>query len=61
MYLHFKLHRLQVGEDGIFQSEFAINLSAFAVLKVHGRPVCSTDMGHFKHDFFDGLSCTVDK
>ncbi len=42
----------------MFQAAFAINLSAFAVLKVHGRPVCSTDMGHFKHDFFDGLNCT---
>jgi hypothetical protein len=28
------------------------------VLLYHGRPVCSTDMGHFKHQLFDGMNAT---
>jgi hypothetical protein len=28
------------------------------VLQLHGRPECSTDFGHFKHQLFDGMNAT---
>jgi hypothetical protein len=28
------------------------------VLQLHGRPVCSTDFGHFKHQLFDSTNAT---
>jgi hypothetical protein len=28
------------------------------LVQLHGRPVCSTDMGHFKHQLFDGMNAT---
>jgi hypothetical protein len=31
---------------------------AFDVIKDIGRPGCSTDMGLFKHDVFDGNNAT---
>jgi hypothetical protein len=54
----YKLHFVQVDIDGVFEAAFVIHLGAIEVLKASGRPVCSTDMGHFKHDLFDGLNCT---
>ncbi len=54
----YELYFVQVNNDGVFQAAFVIHLAAVEVIKAYGRPVCSTDMGHFKHDLFDGLNCT---
>ncbi len=35
-----------------------MHYAAVAVVREHGKPVCSTDFGHFKHDYFDGLNAT---
>ncbi len=54
----YKLLFVQVDNDGVFEAAFVIHLAAIEVIKASGHPVCSTDMGHFKHDLFDGLNCT---
>ena len=48
----------QVDNNGVFKSVFVVHYAAVAVVREHGRPVCSTDFGHFKHDYFDGLNAT---
>ena len=48
----------QVDAEGVFESAFVVHLAAITVIREYGRPVCSTDMGHFKHDLFDGINCT---
>jgi hypothetical protein len=42
----------------IFQKYFVAFYPVRDVLQLHGRPVCSTDMGHFKHQLFDGMNAT---
>jgi hypothetical protein len=49
---------VQVDNNGVFKSVFVVHYAAVAVVREHGRPVCSTDFGHFKHDYFDGLNAT---
>ncbi len=49
---------VQVDNNGVFKSVFVVHYAAVAVVRAHGRPVCSTDFGHFKHDYFDGLNAT---
>ncbi len=49
---------VKVDNDGVFKSVFVVHYAAVAVVRAHGRPVCSTDFGHFKHDYFDGLNAT---
>ena len=44
--------------QGVFKGVFVLMYPAYAVIKAIGRPVCSTDMGHFKHDVFDGTNAT---
>ena len=44
--------------NGVFKSAFVVHCAAVDVINAHGRPVCSTDFGHFKHDYFDGLNAT---
>jgi hypothetical protein len=48
----------KVDNNGVFKSAFVVHYAAVDVVKAHGRPVCSTDFGHFKHDYFDGLNAT---
>ena len=43
---------------GVFEGVFILMYPAYEVIKAIGRPVCSTDMGHFKHDVFDGTNAT---
>ena len=43
------------GED-TFRYAFVAFKPMYEALKVHGRPVCSTDFGHFKLDMFGGLN-----
>ncbi len=49
---------VQVDSNGVFKSVFVVHYAAVAVVREHGRPVCSTDFGHFKHDYFDGMNAT---
>ena len=49
---------VQVDANGVFKSVFVVHYTAVDVVRAHGRPVCSTDFGHFKHDYFDGLNAT---
>ena len=44
--------------NGVFEGVFILMYPAYEVIKAIGRPVCSTDMGHFKHDVFDGTNAT---
>jgi hypothetical protein len=44
--------------DGVFKYAFVGMYPAVEVIKVAGRPVCSTDMGHSKHDVFEGMNAT---
>ncbi len=48
----------KVDTNGVFKSAFVVHCAAVEVINSHGRPVCSTDFGHFKHDYFDGLNAT---
>jgi hypothetical protein len=48
----------KVDQNGVFKSAFVVHYAAVDVVNAHGRPVCSTDFGHFKHDYFDGLNAT---
>jgi hypothetical protein len=48
----------KVDTNGVFKSAFVVHCAAVKVINSHGRPVCSTDFGHFKHDYFDGLNAT---
>ncbi len=48
----------KVDINGVFKSAFVVHCAAVDVINAHGRPVCSTDFGHFKHDYFDGLNAT---
>jgi hypothetical protein len=43
---------------GVFEHAFMSLGVAQDVIKIHGRPVCSTDFGHMKHDLFGGLNAT---
>jgi hypothetical protein len=43
---------------GVFKGAFILMYPAYAVIKAIGRPVCSTDMGHFKNDIFEGTNAT---
>ena len=47
-----------IDNNGVFKSAFVVHYAAVDVIKAHGRPVCSTDFGHFKHDYFEGLNAT---
>jgi hypothetical protein len=44
--------------EGVFKYAFVCMYPAVEVIKVAGRPVCSTDMGHSKHDLFEGMNAT---
>jgi hypothetical protein len=44
--------------DNSFSYYFVAFYTVRDVLQLHGRPVSSTDMGHFKHDLFDGMNAT---
>jgi hypothetical protein len=48
----------KVDNNGVFKSAFVVHYAAVDAIKAHGRPVCSTDFGHFKHDNFEGLKAT---
>ena len=50
--------RTWLNGKGVFEGVFMLMYPAFEVIKAIGRPVCSTDMGHFKHDVFDGTNAT---
>ncbi len=36
---------VQVDNNGVFKSVFVVHYAAVAVVREHGRPVCSTDFG----------------
>jgi hypothetical protein len=44
--------------EGTFKYAFVCMYPAVEVIKTTGRPVCSTDMGHSKHDLFEGMNAT---
>ena len=44
--------------DRTFKKYFVAFYPVRDVLQLHGRPVCSTDFGHFKHQLFDGMNAT---
>jgi hypothetical protein len=44
--------------NGVFKGVFILMYPPYAVIKAIGRPVCSTDMGHFKNDIFEGTNAT---
>jgi hypothetical protein len=44
--------------NNTFNTYFVAFYPVRDVLLHHGRPVCSTDMGHFKHQLFDGMNAT---
>ncbi len=44
--------------DNTFKYYFVAFYSVRDVLQTNGRPVCSTDMGHFKHQLFEGMNVT---
>lgn len=50
--------KLDTDNDEVFQRAFVAYHPVHNAQKVAGRPVCSTDFGHVKHDFFDGLNAT---
>jgi len=49
---------LDYDDEGTFLRAFVAFTSVYDALKIAGRPVCSTDFGHMKHDFFQGLNAT---
>jgi hypothetical protein len=45
-------------DEGVFEYAFLTLGPVQDAIKASGRPVCSTDFGHMKHDFFGGLNAT---
>ena len=52
-YTHWKTNA-----DNTFRYYFVAFYSVRDLLQTNGRPVCSTDMGHFKHQLFEGMNAT---